>query len=122
MGVNAVIELLQQVPGFPGTTTGIVNFDAVAAAARGVMVRTLSPPTVVENGVEAGAPTGEVSTRVLSRQTRIIQGTLEQLPLLYYDCCCTQYIAWCETVIHSSLARRLSPFFLIVVCAYIPVV
>ena len=60
VGVSAVIELLQQVPGFPGTTTGIVNFDAVAAAARGVMVRTPSPPTVVENGAEAGAPAGEV--------------------------------------------------------------
>lgn len=66
VGVDAVIELLQQVPGFPGTTTGIVNFDAVAAAARGVMVRTQSPPPVAENGAAAGTPTGEVSTNVCS--------------------------------------------------------
>lgn len=46
VGVDSVIELLQQVPGYPGTTSfGIINFDAIAAAARGVLVRTPSPPT-----------------------------------------------------------------------------
>lgn len=55
VGVDAVIELLQQVPGFPGTTSGIVNFDAVAAAARGVLIRTPSPPRA------AGLPIAEVS-------------------------------------------------------------
>lgn len=68
VGVNAVIELLQQVSGYPGTTTGIVNFDAVADAARGVMVRTPSPPTVPRNGVMAGTPANEVSLCVLTQR------------------------------------------------------
>ena len=44
-GISAVIELLQQVPGYPGTTSfGMApNVDAVAAAARAVLVRT--PPS-----------------------------------------------------------------------------
>lgn len=64
MGVDAVIELLQQVPGYPGTTSyGIINFDAVAAAARGVLVRTPSPPTraAVATGLAAGTRPAEVS-------------------------------------------------------------
>lgn len=91
VGVSAVIELLQQVPGFPGTTTGIVNFDAVAAAARGVMVRTPSPPTVVENGAGAGTPAGEVSYTCWNAAKRaIIQSTLEQLLHIesLHHCCC----------------------------------
>lgn len=44
-GIDAVVEILQQVPGYPGTTSfGVsTNMDAVAAAARAVLVRT--PPT-----------------------------------------------------------------------------
>lgn len=44
-GVDAVVELLTQVPGFPGTTSfgAAPSMDAVAAAARAVLVRTPSP-------------------------------------------------------------------------------
>lgn len=63
VGVDAVIELLQQVPGYPGTTSsGIINFDAVAAAARGVLARTPSPPAkAATTRVAAGIRPIEVS-------------------------------------------------------------
>lgn len=44
-GVDVVVELLTQVPGFPGTTSfgAAPSMDAVTAAARAVLVRTPSP-------------------------------------------------------------------------------
>ncbi|CAM9651574.1 unnamed protein product, partial [Ectocarpus sp. 8 AP-2014] len=75
VGVTSVIELLQQVAGYPGPTTslGIINFDAVAAAARGVLVRTPSPSKsgsgrreATALGVAAGACAAEGNTPVIA--------------------------------------------------------
>ncbi|CAB1113455.1 unnamed protein product [Ectocarpus sp. CCAP 1310/34] len=75
VGVTSVIELLQQVAGYPGPTTslGIINFDAVAAAARGVLVRTPSPlksgsgrREATAMGVAAGACAAEGNTPVMA--------------------------------------------------------
>ncbi|CAN0503288.1 unnamed protein product, partial [Ectocarpus sp. 12 AP-2014] len=75
VGVTSVIELLQQVAGYPGPTTslGIINFDTVAAAARGVLVRTPSPSKsgsgcreATARGVAAGACAAEGNTPVIA--------------------------------------------------------
>ena len=88
-GISAVIELLQQVPGYPGTTSfgTAPNVDAVAAAARAVLVRT--PPSSAGSGRSkpAGAP---VFTRREVRFCLLLVGCAQSLQypfLIVYVAC-----------------------------------
>lgn len=72
-GIEAVIEVLQQVPGYPGTTSfGMApNMEAVAAAARAVIVRTppleaaakRPPEAVAAKRAEVGLPSPGQASR-----------------------------------------------------------